>query len=230
VDSFRAKIRSLLRLCDSLWKGAAPDFLNIGGGFAGKMPRTLSAQFDYRIPTYRQYAASVAKTVAEHYGSSRQGRPRLFIEPGTGIVANCMSFVTRITATKNVRKTRIAVCSGSVFNTSPTAKSIALPIRIVGRSARARSRTRTDIVGYTCIEADYLARGVRGSLQQGDFAVIDNVGSYSIVMKPPFILPNAPVILLRRGGRDFQILKRAEKPSDVFQTFCDFKRIGRSNP
>ncbi len=222
LASFRARTESLLQVCDSVWN-EAPDFLNIGGGFAGRMPTALASQFNYQIPTYRQYAACVAQTIAARFKISAGKQPQLFIEPGTGVVANCLSLVTRITATKSVRDVRIAVCSGSMFNTSPTAKSIALPIRIVGpRKKKSNQRTRTHIVGYTCIEGDYLARGLRGNVLVNDFAVIDNVGSYSIVMKPPFILPNAPIVQLRDAGKAYRIIKRAERAADVFRTFCDF--------
>jgi diaminopimelate decarboxylase len=223
LATFRVRTESLLRVCDSLWQ-EAPDFLNLGGGFAGRMPPELASQFDYPVPSYREYADCVAGVIAARFGNGAGKRPQLFIEPGTGVVANCLSFVTRITSTKTVRDERIAACSGSVFNTAPTAKSIALPIRIVAQARRRGGPMPTHIVGYTCIESDYLARGLRADVMVGDFVVIDNVGSYSIVMKPPFILPNAPIVQLRDGGRSHRLIKRAERAADVFATFSGMPR------
>lgn len=217
LDSFRKRTEALLRVCDDVWD-EPPEFLNFGGGFAGKMPPSLQAQFAYPIPTYEDYAEAIAGPVAKRFRGAE--RPQLFVEPGTGLVADCMRLVTRITTVKEIRDKRVAVCGASVFNTSPTAKSVELPITVVGRAARAGAQPVTDIVGYTCIESDYLARDLQEPLAPGDFIVIDNVGSYSIVMKPPFILPNVPVVQWTQSGRGYKVVKRAERPRDLFQTFA----------
>jgi diaminopimelate decarboxylase len=222
LESFRERAEALLRVCDTIWD-EPPEFLNFGGGFAGKMPGSLKSQFDYAIPAYEDYAEAIAGPVAKRFGTGGK-RPRLFVEPGTGIVADCMSLVTRITTVKLIRDKAVAVCGASVFNTSPTAKSIRLPITVVGRAKKSRARAGTDIVGYTCIESDYLARDLQQRVVAGDFVVIDNVGSYSIVMKPPFILPNVPVVRWTSSTRGYQILKRAERPRDLLQTFTGLVR------
>ena len=49
---------------------------------------------------------------------------------------------------------------------------------------------------------------------RGDFIVISNCGSYSIVMKPPFILPNFPVLDI--DGDEVEVIKRAESFDDLF--------------
>ena len=74
-----------------------------------------------------------------------------------------------------------------------------------------------DFAGYTCIEGDYLYKGYNGKLGINDLVVFDNVGSYSIVLKPPFILPNFPVIELKNVSR--QTVKRKETFDDLFQTY-----------
>ena len=76
------------------------------------------------------------------------------------------------------------------------------------------------IVGYTCIEKDILYRGYTGKLSVGDFVVFHQAGSYSVVMKPPFILPNVPIIQLdSASSTGFKILKRQEFFDDVFATY-----------
>ena len=77
-----------------------------------------------------------------------------------------------------------------------------------------------DFGGYTCIEGDYLYRGYNGPLSIGDLVVFENVGSYSVVLKPPFILPNFPVVELCKG--DVKVVKRKETFDDLFQTY-EFK-------
>lgn len=223
IESFRAKTDALLRVSDQIWKGA-PEFLNIGGGFAGEMPEALKSQFSYRIPSYSEYAACAAGLIWNRFRGEGV-LPKLLIEPGTAVVADTMSFVARVTATKQVRGRNIAICRGSVFNVSPTAKSIALPVQILtNRKLRKERNCTTDIVGYTCIESDYLARDVPFAVQIDDYVVLENVGSYSVVMKPPFILPNVSVLRKDLVGR-YKLIKRAEAFADLFRSFTVFRNL-----
>ena len=74
-----------------------------------------------------------------------------------------------------------------------------------------------DLVGFTCIEGDIIYKNFSGKLANGDAIVISNCGSYSIVMKPPFILPNFPVIDVSEGK--IELIKRKETFDDLFQTY-----------
>ena len=74
-----------------------------------------------------------------------------------------------------------------------------------------------DFGGFTCIESDYLYRHYNGNLAKGDMVVFGNVGSYSVVLKPPFILPNFPIIDISEG--QLEIIKRGESFDDLFHTF-----------
>jgi diaminopimelate decarboxylase len=65
---------------------------------------------------------------------------------------------------------------------------------------------------------DVLHRGYDGPLAPGDYLVFDNVGGYSLVLKPPFIFPAAPV-LAWSGEGEAEVLRRAERYEDVFGTF-----------
>ena len=47
--------------------------------------------------------------------------------------------------------------------------------------------------------------------------VFENCGSYSLVMKPPFILPNFPVLDISEG--EVELIKRAETFEDIFHTY-----------
>ena len=68
-----------------------------------------------------------------------------------------------------------------------------------------------------CIEGDVLYHNYTGKLAHQDVIVISNCGSYSLVMKPPFILPNFPVLDISEGKTE--VIKRAENFDDLFHTF-----------
>ncbi len=76
-----------------------------------------------------------------------------------------------------------------------------------------------DFVGYTCIESDYLYRGFSGKLAVGDYVVFSNVGSYSLVLKPPFILPNFAVVEYDTRYGSIELVRENETFEDVFRTF-----------
>jgi hypothetical protein len=75
-----------------------------------------------------------------------------------------------------------------------------------------------DVVGYTCMEHDCLYRGYHRAVRPGDFVVFENVGAYTVVMKPPFIRP-APAILVCDEQGSFEVARRAESWDDLFGAF-----------
>lgn len=52
-----------------------------------------------------------------------------------------------------------------------------------------------------------------------DFVVMDNVGSYSVVLKPPFILPQCPIVIVKNDNIFETTVKRSETFEEVFRTF-----------
>lgn len=70
------------------------------------------------------------------------------------------------------------------------------PIDVIGMGGEQKEYNDLDFVGFTCIEGDVLYHNYNGKLAQGDVIVISNCGSYSLVMKPPFILPNFLCLIL----------------------------------
>jgi len=64
-----------------------------------------------------------------------------------------------------------------------------------------------------------LYRGYSGNIAVGDFVVFDNAGSYSVVLKPPFILPNFPILDLGSEEDSLKIIKQAETFDDIFHTY-----------
>ena len=91
------------------------------------------------------------------------------------------------------------------------------PMEVVAGGEERDAVENCDIVGFTCIEGDVLQKDYSGELGISDYIVIGNCGSYSLVMKPPFILPNFPVLDI--SGDEVEIIKRAETFDDLFNTF-----------
>ena len=111
----------------------------------------------------------------------------------------------------------IATVLGSQKNISMS--GINPPMEIIPCGNPQKEYSDLDIAGFTCIESDFLYKGFNGKLTVGDFIVIGNCGSYSLVMKPPFILPNFPVIDICNDKYNPEVIKRAETFDDLFHTF-----------
>lgn len=221
VKSYEERTRRILKLCSEHFGDAGPRFINLGGGYLSKMPQELRQQFNGPIPTFRDYAAAMASQVAEHYGGS-SCEPELIIEPGSAVTADVMRFVAKIIAIKQVGTRTVALASGSIHNIKPTLHKKRVPMKIYGCDGNPGTRQyykQVDIVGYTCMEHDILFESYSGALGRGDYAVFDNLGAYTIVMKPPFIRPAPPIISPNSSTGRFDVLKRREDAGDVFSTF-----------
>jgi diaminopimelate decarboxylase len=128
-----------------------------------------------------------------------------------------MRFAARVVNIKTVRNKPIATLKGSIYNINPTLNTKNPPIEIVSMGGEQSDYEDLDFGGFTCIESDYLYRHFSGKLAKGDMVIFGNVGSYSVVLKPPFILPNFPMIDISSG--DIEIIKRGEVFEDLFHTF-----------
>jgi diaminopimelate decarboxylase len=128
-----------------------------------------------------------------------------------------MLFASKVVNIKNVRGKAIATLLGSIYNINPTLNKKNPPITIYALGGKQDHYDDLDFGGFTCIESDYLYRHFEGELAVGDVAVFGNVGSYSIVLKPPFILPNFPMIDISSGK--IEIVKKGETFDDLFHTY-----------
>lgn len=214
LDTWKSRVEGMLSLVDTL--GIVPKYIDLGGGLFGKMADSLKVQFDSEIPTYRQYANAVACVFAKHFKGT-ENKPMLLLEPGSALVGDCMRFAAKVIDIKKVRGKAFATLLGSIYNINPTLNNKNPPIEIYSMGEIQREYKDLDMGGFTCIESDYLYRHYDGKLAKGDVVVFGNVGSYSVVLKPPFIMPNFPVIDM--SEELVEIVKREETFDDLFHTF-----------
>lgn len=192
--------------------GLSPEILDLGGAIYGEMPDSLRNQLGIDVYTFDDYACRSAKLVAEYF-KSREDAPYLFVEPGSALAGNSMRFVGRVETIKKIRGKYIATVLGSQKNISMS--GINPPMEVISAKENSEYYESVDMAGYTCIESDFLYKGYKGRLTVGDYVVFGNCGSYSIVMKPPFIFPNFPVVDINTD----KLIKRAEMFDDIFQTY-----------
>lgn len=212
LEYWPEKAKGMLDLIDKL--KIIPQRIDLGGGLFGKMDDSLKEQFSSKIPDYQDYANAVATLFSERF-PDKDNQPELIIEPGSALVGDCMKFVGTVKTIKSVRGKSFATVLGSQKNISMT--GVNPPIEIINMSNEQDEYKNLDFVGFTCIESDVIYKNYNGKLAVDDVLVISNCGSYSLVMKPPFILPNFAVLDISEGKTE--IIKHVENFDDIFHTF-----------
>ncbi len=218
INYWKNRIYGMLDIIDNYYKGI-PEYISVGGGIYGKMPNDLKLQFSEYVPMYEEYAKVIGEPFKKRYDMLEEKiKPKLFVEPGSALSGDVMYFATPILSIKSVRGKQIATLLGSVYNINPTLNGKNPPINIISFGVPQCEYTDLDMGGYTCIESDYLYKGFSGKCAVGDYVVFGNVGSYSVVLKPPFILPNFPVIEVNEND-EIILIKEQENFEDIFHTY-----------
>jgi diaminopimelate decarboxylase len=165
------------------------EYIDIGGGIFGELPKS----FNRTVPSFDEYAEAICNIMNAEFTFDE--KPTLILEPGMAMVANAFIFIAKVVETKTIRNTNFVVVDGSVHNIKPTMHKNNLPMRILRQKKDTTSKCLFNIVGYTCMEKDYLAHEITELLpQKGDYIIFENVGAYTIVFNPPFIKERPSII------------------------------------
>lgn len=211
LESFTHRAETMIGLARHHGLLDALEMIDLGSGFFSRMPAELRATFDYHVPTYEEYGATIGRIFARHFPD---GGPRLVLEPGKPIVADAMCFATRVMSVKHVAGVDWVQVAGSVYDVRPTKSPRNLPVRHHGPAGPA---VRGHVVGFTCMEDDVLHRDYEGPAAPGGLLVFENVGAYTNVLRPPFILPASPMLALQ--GEDVRLVRRADTIDDVLRSY-----------
>ena len=115
------------------------------------------------------------------------------LEPGIGVLANCATYVTRVTSIKHNGGRTFAVVDGSIFEVNPMRSSVNPPMHRLMLDDGNRPPGPAQVVGATCMEIDVLGE-LTETPEVGDLLSIENIGSYTISLAPDFIIPRSPVV------------------------------------
>lgn len=234
LAAWKKRTETMLSLADKYFE-IPPKYIDLGSGMYGDMEEDLAKQFGNDVPTYEDYAAVVGILFKEHYGElSEADMPVLFTEPGTTLISRYVGLLCEVTSIKRIKNKWFAILNCSNENLGEISTMKKLPMQILNRGGNLMKNAgvsetvsdlfqtnfykSVDLVGYTCLEQDVIYPEYNGQLSVGDVIYFGNVGGYSVVSKPPFILPNCPMIEID-GENMAGIIKRQETFDDLFQTF-----------
>lgn len=190
------------------------EYLNVGGGFFGRKYPDMPFQ---NVPSFDDYAQTICGILnADCWTASK--RPKLVIEPGIAMVADCMSFITQVASVKTIGGRLFVTVDGSVFHMKPTFHSLNMPHQVITGDG-SRDMNTFSVVGSTCMEKDILLSDITAPLPcTGDYIKIDNVGAYTLVMSPPFIQPG-PAIVADEGGGNYKLIRRKQTLNEIFSNY-----------
>ena len=218
IGAWENRVRIMFKLVDRYFGDRIPEFIDLGSGMNSIMEPELANQFGGHIPTYEEYAKVVAIAMKEKYGDLPYNKkPWLYTEPGTTVVSGYMSFLSTVLSIKDVKDKTYITFDSSGGNMGDICHLKNLPITIYQNGSKSRECKDATFVGYTCLEHDHMYEGFNGELAVGDVVQFRNIGSYSNVFKPPFILPNCAMVCLKDGQA--KLIKNKETTEDIFSTY-----------
>lgn len=216
--AWKSRTEQILQLADKYIEGT-PKYLDLGSGMFGKMDEVMASQFTSAIPSYEDYAEVTAKIVYDHYRNlPEEERPILFTEPGTTVDNKYVDLIAQIACLKKIKGKSFGVINASIHNLGDVCTSVSLPIEVVHYSdCSNRDFDAHDFVGYTCLEQDVAYSNYNKGIADSDYLIFGNVGGYSNVDKPPFILPQCAMIGVSNG--ESYLIKRRETVEDILLTY-----------
>ncbi len=201
-------------------------YISLGGGMFSRMNEYIKEQIPFDIPGFNEYAENSIKYLSEYLEkncSSQAIKPEILIEPGTALASKAVDFAVHVVSIKKIKDVTYVNTTGSKYNMNPSPNRINSPVEILNFSSQSSKNVKNGkLCGYTCIESDIIHDNFNGNISIGDIIIFKEVGSYSVVMKPPFILPDVAMIELNNKLNRFEIIRNKQKFKDIFSNFKFF--------
>ena len=218
VDAWTNRIEEALKIVNQYFVDNKLKYIDLGSGMFGEMNTELAVQFGTNLPTYLDYAKAIGKIINEYYKDfAYEDKPMLFTEPGTTIINHYIDFVATVSSIKHIRGKDFVVLDCSKHNLGEISYLKKLPIDVLRNNTVQEIINNGEFVGYTCLEHDKMYTGYNGTIGIGDNVVFGNVGGYSNVDKPPFILPNCAMISME--GDSLELIKEKESYDYILETY-----------
>lgn len=163
------------------------DYIDLGGNMYGPMCSSVKKRYD-NVPSFQDYADCIYRSMHQVFGDNI---PCIVVEPGTAIVANAQSYVSRILDIKSIAGRSLVTLDGKGSDVETFVNPAdRFPYIIISRSGNYIENAT--VYGCTCTEFDIFISSCSGRMGVGDLIAFDNVGAYSNSLAPDFIQPYPP--------------------------------------
>ncbi len=203
-------------------------YISLGGGMFSRMNNYIEEQLSFYIPSFDEYAENSIQYLAEYLDQKSYNfsvKPQILIEPGTALASKAIDFVVQVVSIKKINGNFYINTTGSKYNMNPSPNRINSPIQILNFNIKnSKDLKNAKLCGYTCIESDIIHNNFNGNISVGDLIIFKEVGSYSVVMKPPFILPDVAIIQFNDERNIYEIIRDKQTFNDIFSSFKIFSK------
>jgi diaminopimelate decarboxylase len=203
-------------------------YISLGGGMFSRMSQYLQDQIAFDIPSFNDYAENSIRYLSSFFETHRcagTAKPEVLIEPGTALASKAIDFVAEAVSIKKVDEITYINTTGSKYNMNPSPNRINSPIQVLNFSSKSAVEVQNaKLCGYTCIESDIIHNDFNGKIAKGDLIIFQEVGSYSVVMKPPFILPDVAIIEFEEKSETFKTVRDRQTFDNIFRNFRFFNK------
>jgi len=191
-----------------------------------RMNEYIENQLPFDIPSFNEYASNSIKYLSDYLDKQKElisTKPEILIEPGTALASKSVDFVVQVVSIKKINDITYINTTGSKYNMNPSPNRIDSPVEILNfNSESSLEAENAKLCGYTCIESDLIHNNFNDKVSVGDLIIFKEVGSYSVVMKPPFILPDVSIIQFDDKLNRFEIVRNKQTFDDIFSNFRFF--------
>lgn len=188
-------------------------YLDVGGGF----PVPGSGAFDDADKTYT--IVDYLKRIIEPINRFRLDQLHLIVEPGRYLIDEPIVLLATVISNRIIKTVNNVTvdASLSILPLAQTRRQRVAVIRNIPiRSSSIKTAPRqTTIYGSSCVEIDWLAKGIFSPMTDGDNIVFYNAGAYNISQSNQFISPRPAVIMI--NNLTIRVLRCRERFEDLIR-------------
>jgi diaminopimelate decarboxylase len=201
IAPFIDSLERILALLDKLEKaGIAISHIDIGGGLGIRYR-------DETPPNIAEYAAALFAKLGKR-------RQKILIEPGRAMVGHAGVLLTRVEYLKHNRGNNFAIVDAAMNDLQRPALYGAYH-EILPVSQSSRPRRTYEIAGPVCESADFIGRGRKLGLAEGDLLAVMSTGAYGMSMSSNYnTRPRAAEVMV--DDDKSTLIRRRETTDQLF--------------
>lgn len=192
--------------------------LNLGGGFGIQYTKEDSPE-ELEI-----MLKSMSNKVIEMTESLNLSKPKIYIEPGRGIVGEAAITIYKVGAIKDIPGVRkyVSVDGGMTDNIRPALYG-AKYSAVIANKVNEKPAEVVSICGKCCESGDMLIWDIKlPRIQSGDYLVVFSTGAYHYSMASNYNRLTRPAVVFARKGTDTLVIRR-ETYSDLVKNELDLR-------
>lgn len=207
----KATKKAIARLCDVALRTEEPlEFIDVGGGLGVDYHPDETV----KLPAISDYMMIINQTLAKHFYSKSDLRPRVVFEPGRRITAKAGILVMKVLRNKISENNHFVIVDGGMNDFMRPSLYGAYHGLIPYNEARATEPSH--VVGPICETSDCFATNrLLPPMKSGDLLILQDTGAYGYSMGSNYNLRGRPLELLIQKDKKLKVINKAQDYKDL---------------